>query len=66
MQIRDSLEDKSILLVHFKKALPLTFYLGTHLKEELAHYCFALKVTRVFPIPTQVKQAEDGEHFASD
>ena len=31
--VRDSLEDKS-MLVHFKKALPLTS-LGTHLKEEL-------------------------------
>ena len=55
-----------MLLVHFKKALPLTFYSGTHLKEELADYCFALKVTRIFPIPTQVKQREDGEHFAND
>ena len=50
--------------VHFKKALPL--YLGTHLKEELTDYCFVLKVTRVFPIPTQPEQTEDGEHFAND
>ena len=37
--------------------------LGTDLKVELTHYCFILKVTRVFPIPTQAKQTEDGEHF---
>ena len=24
------------------------------------------KATRVFPIPTQAEQAEDGEHFAND
>ena len=66
MQVKDSLEDKSVLLVHFKKAFPLMFYLGTHLKEELADYCCVLKVTRVFPIPTQPKQTEDGEHFAND
>ena len=33
----------------------------THLKEEL----FVLKATRVFPIPTQAEQTEDGEHFAN-
>ena len=42
---------------------PSLSLLGTHLKEELTHYCFILKVTRVFPIPTQAKQTEDGEHF---
>ena len=67
MQVRDSLENKSMLLVHFKKAFPLTL-LGCsyHLKEELADYCCFLKVTRVFPIPTQAKQTEDGENFAND
>ena len=65
MQVRDSLEDKSMLLVHFKKA-SLSLYLGTPFKEELTDYCFILKVTRVFPIPTQAKQTEDGEHFAND
>ena len=33
-----------MLLVHFKKAFPLTPF-----KEELTDYCFILKVTRVFP-----------------
>ena len=32
------------MLVHFKKAFPLTS-LGTHLKEELTVYCFVLKPT---------------------
>ena len=54
-----------MLLVHFKKAF-LSLCLGTHLKEELTDYCFVLKVTTVFPIPTQAKQTEDGEHFAND
>ena len=65
MQVRDSLEDKSMLLVHFKKAFPLTL-LGHSLKVELTDYSFILKVTKVFPIPTQAKQREDGEHFAND
>ena len=47
-------------LVYFKKAFPHT------LLEELADYCFVLNVTRVFPIPTQAKQTENGEHFAND
>ena len=58
MQVRDSLlENRSVLLVHFKKAFPaLSLYLDTHLTEELlTGYCFVLKVTTVFPIPTQVK-----------
>ena len=54
-----------MLLVHFKKAFPLTL-LGTHLKEELTDYCLILKVASVFPIPTQAKQTKDGEHFAND
>ena len=54
-----------MLLVHFKTAFPITL-LGTDLKEELADYCFVLKFTRVFLIPTQTKQAEDGEHSAND
>ena len=37
-----------MLLVHFKKAFPFTL-IGTPFKEELADYCFILKVTRVFP-----------------
>ena len=60
-----SFEDKSMLLVHFEKAFPLTL-LGTHLKAELTYYCFILKVTRVFHIPTKAKQTEDGEHFANN
>ena len=48
MQVRDSLEDKSMLLVHFKKAFSLTLS-GTSFKEELTDYCFISKVTRVFP-----------------
>ena len=54
MQLRDSLEDKSMLLVHFKKAFPLTL-LRRSFKEELTDYCFVLKATTVFPIPTQAK-----------
>ena len=42
------------MLFHFKKAFPLTS-LGTHLKEELTAYCFVLKATKVFPIPTQAE-----------
>ena len=34
--------------------------------EENPDYCFILKITRVFPIPTQAKKTEDGEHFAND
>ena len=52
MQVRDSLEDKSMLLVTSER-LSLSLYLGTDLKEELTDYCFNLKVTRVFSIPTQ-------------
>ena len=67
MQVRDSLEDKSKLLVHFKKKRPsLSLYLGTHLKEELTDYCFVLKFARVFPIPTQAEYTGYGEHFAND
>ena len=66
MQVRDSLENKSMLLVHFKKAFSLTLLGRSYLKEELADYCCFLKVTRVFPIPTQAKQTEDGENFAND
>ena len=33
----------------------LSLYLGTLLKVELTDYCFILKVTRVFPIPTQAR-----------
>ena len=43
-----------MLLVHFKKAFPLTL-LGHSLKVELTDYRFILKVTRVFPIPTQAR-----------
>ena len=43
-----------MLLVHFKKAFPFTL-LGHSLKVELTDYCFILKVTRVFPIPTQAR-----------
>ena len=53
------------MLFYFKKAFCLTS-LGTHLKEELTAYCFILKATRVFPIPTQAEQAEDGEHLTND
>ena len=66
MQVRGSSEDKSMFLVHFKKAFTLSLYLGTHLKEELIDYCFVLKVTTVFSVPTQAKQTEDGGHFAND
>ena len=59
------LEEKSMLLAHFKKAFPLTL-LGHSLKVELTDYCFILKVTSVFPTPTQAKQTEDDEHFAND
>ena len=65
MQVRDSLEEKSMLLVLFKKTFPLTL-LGTPFKEELTDYCFTLKVSRVSLIPTQAKQTEDGKHFAND
>ena len=33
----------------------VSFYLIIPFKEELADYCFILKVTRVFSIPTQAK-----------
>ena len=66
MQVGDSLKNRSMVLVHFTKAFPLTL-LGTHMKEELlTDYCFILKVTPVFPYPALAKQTEDGEHFAND
>ena len=58
----DSLEDKSMLAL-FKQAFPPTS-LGQLLERRA--YCFVLKATRVFPIPTQAEQTEDGEHFAND
>ena len=42
------------MLVHFKKAFPLTS-LGTHLKEELTVCCFVLKAATLFTIPTQTE-----------
>ena len=53
------------MLFHFKKAFPFTS-LGIHLKEELTAYCFVLKATRVFPIPTQAESTEEGKHFTND
>ena len=53
------------MLVLFKKVFPLTS-LGHSFEEELTTYSFVLKATRVFPIPTQAEQTEDGEHFAND
>ena len=50
----DSLEDKSMLVL-FKKAFPLTSLGLSHLKEELTTYCFVLKATKVFPIPTKAE-----------
>ena len=48
-----------------QKCLPFPFNLarnlGTHLKEKLTN--FFLKATRVFPIPRQAEQREDGEHL---
>ena len=66
MQVTDCLQNKSMLLLHLKKAFPLTL-LGTRLTEELlTDYCFVFQVTTVFPIPTQAKQTEDSEHFANN
>ena len=65
MQVRDSLENKSMLLVTSKRP-SLSLYLGTHLKEELTDSYFILKLTSVFSIITQAKQTEDGENFAND
>ena len=59
--VRNSLEDKSKLALS-KKSFCLTSF-GTNLKEELTD--LFLKATRVFPIPTQAEQTEDGEHFAN-
>ena len=56
-----------MLLVHFKKAFPLTL-LG-HSKEELIDYCFILKVTRDSLIQLFFGQSRPGgscEHFAND
>ena len=55
-----------MLLVHFKKAFPLTLLGHSFDSELLTEYCFALKVTTVFPISTQAKQTEDSEHSAND
>ena len=46
----------------------LSLYLGTPFKEELADYCFILKVIRVFPYSYtgKVDHIEDDEHFAND
>ena len=65
MQVGDSLEDKSMLLVISKRP-SLSLYLGTHLTEQLTDYCFILKVTSVFPTPTQAMQTEHVEQFAND
>ena len=62
----DSLGDKSTTLASTIEMPSLPLHLGTHLKEELNAYCFALKATRVFPISTQAEQTEDGEHLAND
>ena len=54
-----------MLLVHFKKAFPLTL-LGHSLKKGLTAYCFILKVTRVFPYSYTGKVDEEGEDFADN
>ena len=51
-------------LIYASKKPSLHF--GAHSKEELTGYCFVLKTTRVFPIPTQVEKTDYGEHFAND
>ena len=51
----DSLDDKSTMLASTSKMPSLPLHVGTHLKEELNAYCFALKATRVFPISTQAE-----------
>ena len=61
--VRDSLEEKSMLKT--SKEPSLSLHLGIDLKEELTAYWFVLKATS-YPIPTQVEQTEDGEHFAND
>ena len=53
MLVRDSLENKPMLLVHFKKAFPLTL-LGHSFDRRAAYWLlFCLKVITVFAIPTQ-------------
>ena len=42
------------MLIHFKKAFPLTS-LRHSFKKDLTAYCFVLKATRAFPIPTQAE-----------
>ena len=47
MYVRDSLEDKSMLLVHFKDAFPLTLLEQSfERKEELTDYCFFKNLPR--------------------
>ena len=53
-----------MLLVHLKKAFPITLLVHSFERRVLITVFF-LKITMVFPIPTQVKQTEDGEHFAN-
>ena len=43
------------MLLSTLKRPSLSLYLGTLLKVELTDYCFILKVTRVFSIPTQAR-----------
>ena len=50
------------MLVHFKKVFRLT---SIGYSFERRAYLFVLKATRVFPIPTQAEQAEDGKHFTN-
>ena len=54
------------MLLVISKRPSLSLYLGTHLKEQLTDYCFILKVTSVFPTPTQAMQTEHVEQFAND
>ena len=67
MSVRDSLEDKSMLFVHFKKAFPLTL-LG-HSFERRAYwllFCFESYHGIPYSHRGKVSQTEDGEHFAND
>ena len=50
-----SLENKSMLLVHFKKAFPLTLLRHSFKRRAATDYCFVLIVTKVCPIPTLAK-----------
>ena len=62
MYVRDSLEDKSMLLVHFKNVFPLT--LPGHSFYRLLFHFESYQGIPLFL--HRQSRPQDGEHFAND